>query len=68
MDSGMGMAFIKQEGCRIHPDDPNHGYWGDDDAIYKECLEGYCSDNRLVLAEEVLHCRKPELWQETSNA
>ena len=55
-------AYIKTEGAHIHPDDPVHGYGGDDDQRYKRQLEGYCEDNNLDLEFETENCLRPELW------
>jgi len=58
---GFGLAHLKSEGCHAHPDDPNHGYWGDDEDVYFNQLMAYITDNSLDLIKEVRMCRRPHL-------
>jgi len=44
-ERGINHSAIKQEGGAIHPDDPNHGYWGDDPEEYKRRLKAYIEEN-----------------------
>jgi hypothetical protein len=39
--TGFGLVFIKGEGCPIHPDDPMHGYFGDDEDLRKKLAFRY---------------------------
>ena len=59
--SGFGLEHLKTEGAHVHPDEPNHGYWGDDDSIYIKQLCGYAQDNKLSMIAEFHRCRKPHL-------
>jgi hypothetical protein len=55
--SDFGLAHIKKEGAFAHPDDPSHGYWGDDRQEYLARLAGYARDNNLNFDHELMNCR-----------
>lgn len=61
MDLGFGLAYIRQEGCAIHPDDTDADYTDDQ---YLRQLRAYHENNDAFKVP----CSRPELLAKVSAA